>query len=363
MNERWDGAQFLIGPLNTASQAFSWANAVSSHSNLSSKSFAQDGYFSRRLRRTSLTDRAHVSVPHRRISLALLRRRYIDHLFRQATHHLNESNSPLFGDPHRGSFGSEVPRFADKGLSLAVVFHGSDIRDPTRHALENEFSYFRDAPKEWSVSLDRVARKNRLAAQQMGLPVFVSTPDLLADLPMARLLPLAVDIDYWTADSRLFSHPRPRVLHLPSQGRIKGTPYIESALFELDQEGAIDWIRSDSVPRTGVRRLLRESDVVIDQIQTGSYGVAAIEAMSCGRLVVGNVSQFVSKVLGEEVPIVNANPPTIKRVILDLLNDHEWARRQAALGQEFVERWHGGRASALALDPFLAGGAAHRMVG
>ncbi|KGJ81771.1 hypothetical protein GY21_01465 [Cryobacterium roopkundense] len=272
------------------------------------------------------------------------------------SHLLNESNSAIFGDARSDNFRDEIHRFQETEVRVGVVFHGSDIRDPRLHMELNEHSFFRDAPEEWVHRLSVKAAKNRVEIGGAGVPLFVSTPDLLADLPAARWLPLSVNIDRWNLDDEVLVRDVPRVLHRPSRSDppIKGTQYIEPVLRQLESEGLITYVRSEAVPHSEMRALVRKVDIVVDQIQTGSYGVAAIEAMAAGRLVVGNVSEFSRGVIGDNVPIVNADPVTFRRVMLEVLSRQDEMRAVASDGKAFVGKWHDGCASAGALRSFTS---------
>lgn len=92
---------------------------------------------------------------------------------------------------------------------------------------------------------------------------------------------------------------------------------------------------------------------MIDQLLTGSYGVAAVEALAAGRLVVGNVHPDVRDRIADDVPIIDATPDTLESVLKDVLDDSEKYLEIAARGPEFVRKWHDGRAASAALGRHL----------
>lgn len=347
-------SRLAIGPLNQAGQANEWADAVSKNLKFDASSFARDGIIASRLRGVPIKDKAHGTIPHYRVTPSWMRRLWIDRVLQGASHLLNESNSAIFGDARSDNFRDEIHRFQETGVHVGVVFHGSDIRDPRLSMELNEHSFFRDAPEAWVQRLSVKAARNRAEIGGAGVPIFVSTPDLLADLPAARWLPLSINVDHWNLDDDVLVRDVPRVLHRPSRSvpPIKGTQYIEPVLSELESEGLIRYVRSEAVPHSQMRALVRKVDIVVDQIQTGSYGVAAIEAMAAGRLVVGNVSEFSRGVVSDKVPIVNADPVSFRRVMLEVLAREDQMRAVAAEGKAFVGKWHDGRASARTLQSF-----------
>lgn len=347
--------KLVIGPLNQSGQARAWATSVGQNLGLESVSVARDGVLAARLRGVQMNGRAHASIPHPRITPPWLGSAWTERLLAGATHILNESNSAMVKSARNAAFEDEIRGFQDRGIALAVVFHGSEVRDPQRHAEQFEDSFFRDAPADWVSVLTRIARKNRAFAEHSGLPVYVTTPDLLADLPSARLLPLAIDPLPWSGAGSILAGRSPRVLHRPSRSQppIKGTQYIEPVLLKLEAAGRIEFVRTDEVPHSQMLALVGQVDIVVDQIQTGAYGVAAVEAMAAGRLVIGNVSRESAEALDTEVPIVNASPTSFGSIMEDLLADPNQIASIAGKGPSYVEKWHTGVASTDSLRSFL----------
>ena len=104
-----------------------------------------------------------------------------------------------------------------------------------------------------------------------------------------------------------------------------------------------------------ITRLVQEApamdaDIVLDQFALGSYGVLATQAMALGRVVVGHVidevREHVLEATGEPLPIIEADPDTLTKVIRGLLSDRAAARQAATLGPQFVAAVHSGPLSA-----------------
>jgi hypothetical protein len=102
-----------------------------------------------------------------------------------------------------------------------------------------------------------------------------------------------------------------------------------------------------------MHELVKSVDVVIDQILTGSYGVAAVEAMAANRLVIGNVSPRVRALVPEEVPIIDCVPEELEATMRAICADRERFQSIALTGRGFACHLHDGRQSASALRPFL----------
>lgn len=339
-----------IGPLNTAGQAYGWAEAAQRELRVPAISFAGMWRSSRRL-----TDAPHHSIPHHRLKPQLLRRTVVARLLRPRSHVLSESLSPLLGDPRSERLVDELAELRRLGLVVGAVFHGSDIRDPDRHMARLPYSYFREADEGWRFALGAGAARRRRSVEDLALPAYVSTPDLLADLPGATWLPLIVDATRWAAQRPALDGRKPVVVHLPSRRKpaIKGTSFIDPVLTDFHRRGLIDYRSPGTVPHAQVPALLGGVDIVVEQILTGSYGVAAVEAMSAGRLVIGNVGLETRAAMQEDPPIVDATPDSLADVLAEILDDQGRYGRVAESGPGFVGRLHSGKCSAAVLEPFL----------
>jgi hypothetical protein len=337
MTDQYSSPSVAIGPLNQCGQAFHWANAISTELGIDAFSFAPAGPLSRRIPGVSFKGLVHRSVPHARLSPAWYREHRIRRTLRRSTHVLSESFLPLPGEH-----------------VLGFVAHGSELRDPDAHMARYEHSLFRVASDEWVDRLRVLSARNR--ARLSDRPTFVTTPDLLLDAPDATWLPLAIDVPSWRNDRAVLQRRVPVVLHVPSRRDppIKGTQYVDKILRGLHGAGRIEYLSPEAIPHSGMRHLVWRADVVVDQILTGSYGVAAVEAMSAGRLVVGYVLDEVRSLMPEGPPIVDATPETLAEVMDRLLDDREGHRILAATSVGFCERWHGGRASVDALAAFVS---------
>jgi glycosyltransferase involved in cell wall biosynthesis len=273
------------------------------------------------------------------------------------THVVIEAERPLFADLYRIDPFAEARRLEAQGVRVAMLAHGTDVRLPSRHARSFTWSPYRD--RDWDVvgQLEAAAAKNLARLAKFPGPVFVSTPDLLDDVPRATWCPVVVDVDRWANDTPLLERDVAVVAHVPSNSRVKGTDQVDAAMATLVDEGLVSYERITGVASSDMPALYTGADIVLDQFRLGSYGVAACEAMAAGKVVVGNVTPEVRRrvrdLTGAELPIVQAAPDEIEPVVRDLLADRDRARAAAAAGPTFVRAVHDGSRSARQLAPFL----------
>ncbi|WP_326690015.1 glycosyltransferase [Streptomyces sp. NBC_01795] len=270
------------------------------------------------------------------------------------THYLADSFTPALGRLNGGHIQDDLPSLRAAGIKVALLAHGSDVRDPERHMSRYEHSHFHAADEAILSALAKKSARNRRVAAKSGLPQFVTTPDLLDDLPEARWAPLVVDVEGWAGERPAMERRRPVVVHAPSKRWTKGTERVVPVLEELERAGAIEFRMATGVPWARVRELVLEADIVIDQFAVGTYGTFACEGMAAGRPVVAFLDERVHQNVGIRPPVVNATPGTLHSALESLLDDREFAIRTARESVEYVRTYHDGTYTAGVLEGFLS---------
>lgn len=275
------------------------------------------------------------------------------------THTLVEAERWPFGAVLDETVEQQVRWLLERGLSVAMVCHGTDIRLPSRHMERYPDSLFRDALKEIAPRLERTARSNRQLLDGLGLQVFVTTPDLILDVPYATWLPSIVDPKVWRSEHTPLRRPVPVVVHAPSKGATKGSNVIDPIMRRLHDEGLISYRRVSKVPHAEMPGVIRDADIVIEQIRMGDYSVAGIESMCAGRVVVGHVSEHtrehVQSTTGWRLPVVEARAETLEKVVRDIVANPEHYQAVARDGASYVDAVHSGPLTAKILERFLRG--------
>lgn len=270
---------------------------------------------------------------------------------RRFSHVLVEAERSMFGKRFDRDVKAEVLALEAAGASVAFLCHGTDIRDPDRHAALTTWSPYPEDPRTPTLRAD--ARRNLALLDELRRPVFVSTPDLLLDVPEAQWCPVVVDVERFADETPILTAAIPRIIHASSNPLQKGSDRIEPALAPLIAGNAIEYRLIESTPAAEMPTVFATTDIVLDQFRLGSYGVAACEAMAGGRLVIGHVLPQVRELVAEqaqmELPIVEATVDTLARVVADLIADVDHARALASRGPAFVRAMHSGSASAEAL--------------
>ena len=201
-----------------------------------------------------------------------------------------------------------------KAARKKSVFHfvGSDIRGKT----PDELAY------------------GRLADAQI-----VGSYDAARWIPEAEVVPPGIDLSAIEPVPSRADAPV-RVAHAALSRRRKGTELVVAACEELGLElDVIENVRHDEVgPR------LARADIVVDQLNSGWYGLFAIEAMAYGKPVVGYIhdeaATRTAAAFGVDLPIVRSTKETLAADLRPLLESAEERRARGAAGRSYVERVH-----------------------
>lgn len=338
--------RLLVGPANFAGQGHLWAQAAARHlGGVAALSFAfEKGVYD------FPTD---LLVP-----LQAYRSRdwsaQVEQRLPDVTHVLVEAMRPVTGPTYGPDCWGEIPVLEQGGARVAMVAHGSEVRSPRRVAAADPGGPYADTGDREVANLQTRADRNATLVHCFAGPTFVSTPDLIDDLPTASWLPFVLDVDRWIADRPALERPRPVVLVAATHARFKGVEGdVHQVLEEMDAAGAITLRRVEKIPPAEMPALVASADVVVDQFVVGGYGVAAAEAMAAGRLVLGRVPAEVRARLPRELPLVEAGGDSLRATLEAVLDDREHYAALAREGVAFARELHDGRAAAGVLAGFL----------
>ncbi|HEY8237728.1 MAG TPA: hypothetical protein VIF85_13915, partial [Gaiellaceae bacterium] len=148
-------------------------------------------------------------------------------------------------------------------------------------------------------------------------------------IPEAEVVPPGIDLSAIEPVPPRAGGPV-RVAHAALSRRRKGTELVVAACGELGLElDVIENVRHDEVgPR------LARADIVVDQLNSGWYGLFAIEAMAYGKPVVGYIhdeaATRTAAAFGVEVPIVRTTKETLAADLRALAGSAEECRSRGA---------------------------------
>lgn len=180
---------------------------------------------------------------------------------------------------------------------------------------------------------------DELAYGRLADAQIVGSYDAARWVPEAEVVPPGIDLSGIEPVPLRAEGPL-RVAHGALARRRKGTEEIVAACEELGVElDVIENVRHDEVgPR------LAQADIVVDQLNSGWYGLFAIEAMAYGKPVVGYIHDEAAARTAAafclEVPIVRTTKETLAADLRPLLESAVERRARGAAGRAYVERVH-----------------------
>ena len=185
-------------------------------------------------------------------------------------------------------------------------------------------------------------KKEQLVPRLVCNRRFVSTPDLLKYASKeTEWLPNPIDTKNVVHLRRNTEREKAfQILHAPSNPKIKGTNYIESAINHLIQEGYdINFICLKDKPHEEVLQAIAESDLVIDQLLLGWYGVFAMEAMTLGKPVCVYIEESLTQYIPTDA-LINTNKDMIYDTLKYILENKTKLSEIGKNGQKYVEMKH-----------------------
>jgi hypothetical protein len=130
------------------------------------------------------------------------------------------------------------------------------------------------------------------------------------------------------------------VLHAASDARTKGSAEISAAVEEVSRRVPLDYRHFTAVSYDEVASGLRDATVVVDQLNSVTSGVFALEALRLGVPVLGEYDPSALAPYQAGLPVVRVSPATLAEELERLLTDAEWRERAGAAGREYVRRNH-----------------------
>ncbi|RRJ64264.1 glycosyltransferase family 1 protein [Paenibacillus oralis] len=120
-----------------------------------------------------------------------------------------------------------------------------------------------------------------------------------------------------------------------------GGEFVEKAVSLLHQQGySIRYENAQNLSRSDAARLMSEADIVIDQLLHGSYGMASVEAMALRKPVLSHLREDLIPAMDPELPVVSANPATLYRKLIPLIESQELRNKLGQAGKDYAAKNH-----------------------
>jgi glycosyltransferase involved in cell wall biosynthesis len=167
----------------------------------------------------------------------------------------------------------------------------------------------------------------------------LSLPDA-AQLQTRPYMRANIPIDLSSLECVVPDREVPVIVHAPSVRGIKGTEHVLEAIDRLRAEGLVFEFRlMERAPNSEIRAVLRDSDILVDQLFSETVATLALEGLATGNAVLARYLPERVRI-GPDCPVVNVNVFTLTDRLRELIVDRPLRRRLAEAGRAYVEKNH-----------------------
>jgi len=249
----------------------------------------------------------------------------------------------------------EIWLFKRRGIKIVTMTVGGDsymmslIQDPSlRFALQS--SYPDRTPMEFEIT--KSVRRAETTSDvficgSMFLDGFARA-DLMTPQPniidLSRIVPRSENS--YRSDEGSPKDPI-RILHAPNHRAFKGSSFLISAVDRLKEDGLnVELVLAEKMPNHELLRLVKEVDIVVDQLIFTGYALFALETMASGTPVICNLEsprfQEVMKRYSffRHCPIISASPETVDMELRKLIQDPSRRKKTGLQGIKYCNNFH-----------------------
>lgn len=258
-------------------------------------------------------------------------------------------SEPRRFDVLHGQYGRTWLHFADmawaraRGLTCVIQYNGSETRtsDVAQRISPARARVVDPARDQWVRRFRRYGARVSHAAVVQDLEL---AGYLVGEYATVYVAPFAIDLAaIERAESpvteRLDGAPV-RVLHAPSDRRIKGSASIEAAVEAVAAERPVEAVTIEGRPNHEVLAAIVDCDVVVDQLNADVPGVLAAEAMALGAPVLCEYDPLKLGSFARPSPVVAVTAETLEGRLSELCTDARLRRRLGEEGRAYARAVH-----------------------
>ncbi len=245
------------------------------------------------------------------------------------------------------STGSLLPNFKDINLfrffgrKTMVIFTGCDIRLPEK-VEKFKWNPCRNCSDDYKnfVSCVLETKPDKIRKIEDKFDILLSAEEAAGSLGRKYTETLfPIDIEKFTYFG---SNPigKLKILHAPSNQEYKGTKFILEAIEKLKSEFEFEFNVINNVKAEELYKEIEKSDLIIDQMLVGFYGLFSIESMAMGKPVVCYIREDIANRSPKDMPVINANPDTLFNVLKEILMNPGKLPEIGKRSREYAENYH-----------------------
>lgn len=271
---------------------------------------------------------------------------YIISIFKYDIFHFNAGMSLLYSDKFKLVNHLDLIFLKLFGKRIIVTYQGSSGRI-VGDSIKRRITYFDEFDLLKSIKSDQIKKYRFKIVNSFADLIFSLNPDLLNALPSkARFRPYTkISPNEDRIRFRYFSDEIITIAHAPSDRKIKGTKFFESAVAKLRNEGYLFNVKlAQNIPKNEMGEFFSGVDILVDQLLIGWYGGVAVEAMAEGAAVVAYISEedlkFLDSDFLDSMSIISAEPTNLTEVLRSLLDNRTLLCEYKKKSFEFFHSQH-----------------------
>ncbi len=249
-------------------------------------------------------------------------------------------NSMHCGHP----MGMDVLALRAAGKAVIVHFRGSEVRLHSVFQEHSPYNYVQENPERIVSKFPEKAQAQYIQLMQaVCSQVLVTDPELKTYCPEAKIVPRAIDLEYWPYVGVKEHNEPPLIIHAPSRRTVKGTEMLMQALGRLQNRGIGFRLQlGENMTHAEAREVYMQEDIVVEQLRIGWYGVLSVEAMALGKPVLAYVREDLRHHLPHP-PLVMTSPDTVEHDLETLIADPGRRMELSRRARQYVEEVHDSR--------------------
>lgn len=156
----------------------------------------------------------------------------------------------------------------------------------------------------------------------------------------AHVIPALIDISKYIPKSDQQSNEKFLIVHAPTSPVIKGSQYIVNAINELKPKYDFEFKLIQGMSHEEAKKIYQQADLIVDELHCGTYGLLTVETMAMAKPVITWVTDYMREKYPPELPVISANPDTVKAKIEYAINNREMLTELGQKGRSYVEKYH-----------------------
>jgi hypothetical protein len=230
---------------------------------------------------------------------------------------------------------SDLPEIKKLGKAMTMQYWGSEARVLSKARKLNPYAVAKDHDE------DGIRRRLEFVARFIpdAITGDYEMYEYLKDyFERVHIAPSVIDMTRYQPSP--VKNDKLLIVHAPTSPEFKGSRYIIAALEELKGRYDFEFRLIQGMAHEEAKAVYGQADLIVDELYAGSYGLLTVESMAMGKPVITWICDFMKEKYPPELPILSANPDTIKEKIEFALNNRELLTELGRRGVEYVAKYH-----------------------